>query len=219
MSSFDFKRLPRTTGLLAVVAITTVASPSSDLSLTLLDSPDPVTIGNTLTYTLIVSNGGPATATFVKLTNTLPAGVTFLSASPSGYVVNGNIITFPSLGDMGSGSSVTATILVRPDVPGTITDNASVGSTTTDPLKANNSASVKTVVESVQLSVTRVGSNIVISWPASASGYVLESAPDLHAPIIWTVVTTPPAQLVGDQKTVTIPATNASLFFRLHAGP
>jgi uncharacterized repeat protein (TIGR01451 family) len=197
-----------------------VASPTSDLSLTLSDAPDPVSVGSTLTYTLTVSNGGPATATSVKLTNTLPAGVTFLSASPGGYVVNGNVISFPSLGDLGSGSTVTATIQVRPDAPGTITNNASVSTTTTDPLKANNNASVKTVVEGVQLSVVRSGSNIIISWPASATGYVLESTPSLQSPVTWTQVTTPPPQLVGDQKTVTIGTTNTSLFFRLHGtGP
>jgi uncharacterized repeat protein (TIGR01451 family)/uncharacterized delta-60 repeat protein len=198
------------------VSLVTVASPTADVSLTLLDAPDPATIGSSLTYTLIVSNAGPATATSLKLTNTLPAGVTFVSASPAGYSLNGNVVTFPNLGDLGGGSTATATIVVQPTISGIITNNASAGSTTTDPLKVNNSASVKTVVQAITLTAARAGQNIIISWPASASGYVLESAADLHSPITWTQVTSPPPQLVGDQMTITITPTNGGSFFRLH---
>lgn len=197
------------------VSVDTVAGPTSDLSLTVLDAPDPVTVGGTLTYTLIASNAGPATAVSLKLTNTLPAGVSFVSASPSGYAINGSVITFPNLGDLGSSGAVTATIVVQPTVQGTITNNASVGSTTTDPFKVNNFASVKTIVQAIALSASRVGQNIVISWPASASGYVLESTPALGGAITWSTVSTPPQQ-VGDQLTVTLGVTNSGQFFRLH---
>jgi uncharacterized repeat protein (TIGR01451 family)/uncharacterized delta-60 repeat protein len=198
-------------------SITAVASPTADMSLTIIDSPDPVAVGGTLTYTLIVSNAGPATATSVRLTNTLPAGVTFVSASPAGYAVNGNVVTFPNLGDIGSASSSVATIVVQPTISGTITNNGSVGSTTTDPFKVNNFASVKTIVEAVQLSAARVGQNIVISWSASAaSGYTLESTSDLRPPSTWTPVTNPPPQQVGDQMSVTLGLTNVGSFFRLH---
>src|SRR5262249_60109475 len=72
----------------------------------------------------------------------------------------------------------------------------------------------------VKLTVSRSGNNFVMSWPASAASYVLESANTLNAPITWSQVTTPPAQLVGDQKVVTVGTTNASRFFRLRAtGP
>jgi hypothetical protein len=109
---------------------------------------------------------------------------------------------------------------VQPTVSGEITDTATVNSIVTDSLKANNTASVKTVVEGLRLTVARSGSNFSISWPASAANYVLESANTLNSPITWSQVTTPPAQLVGDQKVVTVGTTNASRFFRLRAtGP
>jgi uncharacterized repeat protein (TIGR01451 family) len=199
----------------AFVSVDVVASPASDLSLTVLDAPDPVTVGGNLTYTLIASNAGPATATSLKLTNTLPSGVTFVSASPADYTINGSVITFPNLGDLGNGGTVTATIVVQPTIQGTITNNASVGSTTTDPLKVNNFASVKTIVQAIALSASRVDQNIVISWPASATGYVLESTPNLGSAITWSTVGTPPQQ-VGNQMTVTLGVTNSGQFFRLH---
>jgi uncharacterized repeat protein (TIGR01451 family) len=203
-----------------VADVATVVPPSADLALALLDEPDPIVIGSSLVYTLTVSNLGPATAVNVKLTNTLPASVNFVSATPSGYTLTGNTVVFTNLGNIGSGTQTTASIVVQPTASGEITDTATVGSIVTDALKANNTASVKTVVGGLKLTVSRSGNNFIMSWPASAANYVLESANTLNTPITWSQVTTPPAQLVGDQKVVTVGTTNASRFFRLRAtGP
>ncbi len=56
---------------------------AADLALTKSDSPDPVALGQPLHYTLAVNNAGPSTATAVQLTDTLPPGVAFDSATPS----------------------------------------------------------------------------------------------------------------------------------------
>jgi uncharacterized repeat protein (TIGR01451 family) len=202
-----------------VANVTTVVPPSADLALAMSDDPDPVVVGSSLVYTLTVSNLGPATATNVRLTNTLPSSVAFVSATPAGYTLIGNSVIFTSLGNIGSGAQIGASITVHPTAAGEITNTATVGSTVTDSLKANNTASVKTVVEGLKLNVSHSGNNFTISWPASASNYILESANALNAPITWTQVTTPPPQLVGDQMVVTVGTTNASRFFRLRAGP
>jgi len=196
-----------------------VLPPSADLALGLNATPNPVALGGNVTYTLTVSNLGPATATGVSATNTLPGSLSFVTAAPAGYVVNGNVVTFTNLGSLGSGAQVSVTIVARTLVADTITNVATCSSTVGDPLKANNTASVKVVVESPALSVSQNGSLVTVSWPADASNYVLESADSLQAPVIWTPVTTPPSQLAGNQKTVTIGSTNSSRFFRLHATP
>src|SRR5262249_23459147 len=59
--------------------------PVSDLSIVKTDSPDPVLGGAPLTYKLAVNNAGPDTATSVSVTDTLPPGVAFQSASGSGW--------------------------------------------------------------------------------------------------------------------------------------
>jgi len=48
----------------------------TDLALTKTDSPDPVAVGETLTYQLTVSNNGPDGATGLKVTNTDDPGGT-----------------------------------------------------------------------------------------------------------------------------------------------
>ncbi len=53
---------------------------TADLEVTKADDPDPVLVGETLTYTIVVTNHGPSTST-VELTDTLPGSVTFVSAT------------------------------------------------------------------------------------------------------------------------------------------
>ena len=56
---------------------------SADLALSGTLQPDPVQIGSPLTYSLRVQNLGPSSASGVTLTDTLPAGATFVSATAS----------------------------------------------------------------------------------------------------------------------------------------
>ena len=67
----------------ATTTVNPAATPHADLSITKGDAPDPVAAGSSLTYTLTVPNGGPDAAAAVEVSDTLPAGVSFVSASPS----------------------------------------------------------------------------------------------------------------------------------------
>jgi uncharacterized delta-60 repeat protein/uncharacterized repeat protein (TIGR01451 family) len=196
-------------------AVVTVAAPTADLSLGMIGQPDPVVSGNFVTYTLSVTNLGPATASTISLTNTLPAGVTFISANPAGYILNGSTVAYANLGNLGNGSHLSATIVVRPDVGGTITNVATVASAIADPSKLNNNASVKVVVEPVVMTAVRNGSNLVVAWTTDASNYSLQSATSLVPPIVWTPVTNAPV-IIGNQRVVTLPIGPGTTYFRLN---
>jgi uncharacterized repeat protein (TIGR01451 family) len=127
----------------------TTVTPVVDLSITKTDNPDPVDSGATLAYTVVVTNNGPSTATGVVMTDTLPAGVSFTSASTTTGTVGaaGNIVT-ANLGTLASGASATILInvTVDDDTLGSILNNAVVTANETELNLANNTVNEPTLV-------------------------------------------------------------------------
>jgi uncharacterized repeat protein (TIGR01451 family) len=68
-------------------ATVTVANAGSDLGITKSASPNPVTPGSSVLYTLVITNYGPSTAQNAAFTDPLPAGTTFSSIPvfPAGW--------------------------------------------------------------------------------------------------------------------------------------
>jgi uncharacterized repeat protein (TIGR01451 family) len=117
------------------------------VSVTKSDSPDPVAVGNRLMYRIRVRNNGPQAAQSVQLTDTLPGGVTYQGAlaSAGSCSRSGNVVTC-NLGRIRSGDTVTVYIAVRPTQPGTISNTATVSSSTSDPVTGNNTDTEVTTV-------------------------------------------------------------------------
>jgi uncharacterized repeat protein (TIGR01451 family) len=182
------------------------------------DAPNPVPTGYNLTYTLTITNFGPATAPGVIVVDTLPPTVSFVSAWPStNYTVVGRVVTFLNLGNLGSGQPATATIVVKPTAADTLINSATCSSGVTDPLKANNFASVKTVVIPFQISLShRGGGSLTLAWTPDAANAYLESTTNLRPPVVWTREPNQVTSLIGGQTTLTLPIGSGTKFFRLH---
>lgn len=131
-----------------VFGISTIpAVERADLSLAKTADPNPVILGQDLMYTLTVSNEGPSAATGVVLTDTLPAGVTHISSTPSqGSCTEMDGIVECELGDLASGNSVTVNVVVTPTEPGSAVNSADVAGNEADPNSANNAAIQTTAV-------------------------------------------------------------------------
>src|SRR5262245_43929900 len=65
----------------------------TDLSLTKSDSPDPVVVGDNVTYTITVDNPGTLPATNAIVTDHLPSTVDFVSATGGSCQRNGSNVT------------------------------------------------------------------------------------------------------------------------------
>jgi uncharacterized repeat protein (TIGR01451 family) len=124
----------------------------ADLSLTKtpsIDGPEP---GDLVTYALVVTNVGPRDATGVQVTDTLPAGLTYVSASAECFVLGATLTcAVPALP---IGASVTFVLSVEvDDLPlGTVVVNdARVAADQEDPVTSNDVASVPITVSGLEL--------------------------------------------------------------------
>ena len=119
----------------------------ADLAITKVDNPDPITLGQDLTYTVTVSNDGPSDASGVIVTDELPAEVAFVSATPSqGDCTEANGSLTCNLGTLPIEGTATVTLNVKTTAPGMISNAASVSGNETDPDASNNGVSESTTV-------------------------------------------------------------------------
>jgi len=159
---------------------TVLASPTqADVAIVKSASPNPVSQQTNLTYTIQVTNNGPAVAENVTVTDPLPTEVTFDSVSipasqgtcsenPSTATVS---CTIPSLSVGGIATiTINATVGTFSSAT-TATNTATVTASTSDPNTANNSSSVTTTILSpnaVDLesftAQLRAGGGVILQW-------------------------------------------------------
>ena len=143
------------------------AANTADLVVTNVGSPNPVLAGNNITYTVVITNNGPSTASTLAFTEAIPANTTFVSAAATsgtgGWTCTGISISCSNPSFV-MGASTTFTVVVKVGAgtaSGTvITDTATVSSSTTDPNPSNNFAIATVVVATAgqaDLAITKTG--------------------------------------------------------------
>jgi uncharacterized repeat protein (TIGR01451 family) len=148
----------------ASVEIAAQSTLTTDLSITQAASRNPVIAGTLLDYAITVSNAGPDAADALEVIDTLPAAVTYESNTAACTASAGLVNCH--LGALAAGESYSFTITVF--VPGdilhasgsatTITNIATVDSSSSDPNRANNRSSFDLgVVASADLAILSVG--------------------------------------------------------------
>jgi uncharacterized repeat protein (TIGR01451 family) len=114
--------------------------------------------GDTVTFTVAVTNNGPSDAAGVSVADPLPAGYTLVSATPSTGSYTAPTWT---IGALANGSSASLTIVATMQGTGSYTNVATVTATTTDPTSTNNSATS---------SVSLVALTPLVATPDSVTG-------------------------------------------------
>jgi uncharacterized repeat protein (TIGR01451 family) len=183
-----------------VSPVTVDVAPTADVSITKTASPDPLDSTGPATFTLAVHNAGPQSAAGVQVTDPLPAGFTFTSATPSQgscNAVGADNILRCNLGTIASGADATIAVggTLAPSTAGTILSNSAlVDSITGDPAPSNNSTRFESVViPAADLELTKVADN---------------AAPGAGGTVVFTLQLTNhgPSVAVNAQVTDTLPA-------------
>jgi len=117
----------------------------ADLSIIQSDSPDPVIAGKYLRYEINVTNNGPDYARNVNVTDVLPGGVVFSSASPSPNGSTGRVHWWNFTG-IEANSSILILIYVGTGAAGSLENTVNVTSATHDPNETNNADTEYTTV-------------------------------------------------------------------------
>lgn len=147
------------------VFITKIGS-ITDLWVTINDTIDPVAANADFGYTIIVTNNGPDTAHNTMLTDILPSGLSFVSASSTQGSCSGTSTITCNLGLLAGGASIIITLDVRASQ--TIINTVNITSSDSDSDTTNNIDSEQTVITSSS-SVT----GITASDGGGGSGYGL----------------------------------------------
>jgi uncharacterized repeat protein (TIGR01451 family) len=152
-----------------------VPLPAADMTVT-ASGPSTVTAGTNATYTITITNNGPNAALGVVITDTLPAGSTFISITQTSGTDNfslaqsGGSVTEHASANVASGSSDTFSVVVF--APSSLNngaafnDTTSVSATNPDPNSANNSV---TVTGSIVNTNSNADLAVTVSGPVSAS--------------------------------------------------
>ncbi len=145
--------------------VVVVASPpavQTDLAVTKTVSTASPTLGSTVTFTITARNNGPASAPSVVVTDLLPSGYTFVSATPSRgtYTPNTGVWAIGTLA--GSGSNTATLTLVATVLPtGAYNNTATITAAgVIDSNAGNNTATVVvTPVLQADVAITKTASN------------------------------------------------------------
>ena len=167
---------------LELMAVTPV-NQLADVGVTVAATPDPVLVGEILTYTWTVTNAGPATATGVSFSNALPPFLTFINGSVSqgNWITNDNVL-LANFGSLAPGASAVLSVQVQPQVssPDSVTGTAFVSAFESDLHTGDNRAIAVTGIKvpTVGLSMAMnaapnpviVGSNLLYTVTVTNNG-------------------------------------------------
>jgi uncharacterized repeat protein (TIGR01451 family) len=147
----------------------------TDMSVAMTDAPDPLAVNQQLVYSLRVGQSGECDGTGVSVTDTLPPGVTFVTATTSRgtWTLTNGVVKF-NLGSFSQGAIADLTITVIPTVAGSITNTARVRSNERDVRPDNNAATT----------ITTVTSQVAPAPQPAQSGTDTEAAAQPHLSVV-----------------------------------
>jgi uncharacterized repeat protein (TIGR01451 family)/MYXO-CTERM domain-containing protein len=173
----------------------------------------PFTNGSAVTFTISYTNPGPGSAIGAVLTDTLPAGLSFVSAS-AGAIVSGQTVSW-NLGNLKAGASGTVTVTASVATDGTYINQAVLAFLVSLTPRTVTGSATSTVRDTTPPRTSIVSEPDLMTHTADATFGFISSKPgssfqcslDGGAPAACTSPTTYPALPAG-KHTFTVTATD-----------
>jgi uncharacterized repeat protein (TIGR01451 family) len=203
---------------------TTTATPSADLQLSGSASTNSPSPGSAYSYTFQVKNSGSSSASSVVFTDPVPVGT-----SPNFVTLGGSTLPCAAFGDGANGTNLvcdigtlakgqSATVVVNLNAPQTaasITNTATVQSSTPDPQPTNNSVTVNVAVKAPTGGVCKGGVCDTVPAPVGTPCAVLTS---VSAPVgyylsfaaIWNTFTVQSCSTGSEAVSLQVTETNVA---------
>jgi uncharacterized repeat protein (TIGR01451 family) len=187
-----------TDGVFVSAVVLALPVVGADLAITKVRN-GPLVVGSNTTYTLSVSNAGPsAEPGSITVTDTLPAELSFVLASGSGWICSaiGPNVTCTRAGSLAPGATASPiTVTVKVEKDGAIVNTAEVAGTAFDPVSSNNKATDTSSTAKADLNITKaLTGTMTVGQNATYVLKVSNAGPDAEPGDI-TVVDTLPAGL------------------------
>ena len=137
-------------------ASATVTGQAADIAITKIVSNPTPDFGSNVTFTVTATNNGPSSATGVVVNDLLPAGLTFVSAAPSGPYNSGTGDW--TVGALANGASSTLSIVATVNTTSPTTNTATkTAEVQPDPVAGNNSATAGITPVAADIALTKGG--------------------------------------------------------------
>jgi uncharacterized repeat protein (TIGR01451 family) len=155
---------------------TTITAGNADVGVVKTAAPGPYGTGSNLTYTIAVSNAGPTAAANVTVTDVIPAGTTFVSATPTQGSCSGTTTVTCTLGSIANLGSASITLTVTlPSAPGSVANTAIVSTTSPDPTPGNNtSTSNITVIPAANIPAISPMLLLLLAITLAMAGFIVK---------------------------------------------
>jgi uncharacterized repeat protein (TIGR01451 family) len=215
-----------------ITGIASVVFEAADAYISKSASPTSLNSGQEVVYTISYGNSGPGGATGAMVTDTLPAGFDYVSATPAPdvFIAGVNTKLAWNVGDLGSGAAGTITVVARPDpsvplcAPTVYNNVAEIASASPDAVAANNTSGPVpvTVILPTTITVSADPTEILVSNGTETSALqvtVRDSNSNLVHGVPVSLTTTDGSFPASGGTTLVVTTTNGVATASLASGP
>lgn len=167
----------------------TIQTPNVTIAKT---APGTATVGGSLSYGLTVQNTGTAAADSVSVSDTLPAGLSYVSAVPAPSGITGNTLTW-NLGAIAASGSrgITVNTSASTSAPATVQNCATVSTSSQGDPTGDNNSCVSTTVQRPNVMIVKTGPATVTAGEGMAYTLTYRNTGDAAAATVQVRDTLP----------------------------